>query len=102
MLPGNPNPQDVAYSPGPYGVNPYSHTIINGPMNWSADLSLFKVFPITERVNLRFNVDAFNVFNVQGFNNPDTTSGLETVEGNGVSNSYNASRQLQLTLRLTY
>lgn len=102
ILPGNPNPQDVAYSPGPYGTNPYSHTILAGPTNWSADLSLFKVFPITERVNLRFNVDAFNVFNVQGYNNPDTTSGLETFEGNGTSNSYNAARQLQLTLRLTY
>lgn len=102
MLPGNPTPQPVAYSPGPYGANPYSHTILNGPMNWTADASLFKVFPITESVNLRFNVDAFNVFNVQGYNNPNTTDGTEAIEGNGVSSSYNTPRQLQFTMRLTF
>ena len=30
-------------------TNPYGHTVLKGPWNWSADLSLFKVFPITER-----------------------------------------------------
>jgi hypothetical protein len=94
--------QHVAYSPGPYGTNPYSHTVLNGPINWEADASLFKVLPITERVKLRFNVDAFNVFNVQGYNNPNTTDGTEAVAGNGVSNSYWAPRQLQLTLRLMF
>jgi hypothetical protein len=102
ILPGNSTPQPVQYSPGPYGANPYSHTFLEGPMNWSADLSLYKVFPITEQVNLRFNADAFNVFNVQGYNNPNATSGIETFEGNGVSSSFNTPRQLQLTLRLTY
>lgn len=102
ILPGNPTPQPVTYSPGPYGANPYSHTILNGPINWTVDASLFKVFPITERVNVRFNMDAFNVFNVQGYNNPNTTDGTEAVEGNGVSNSYWTPRQLQFTLRLTY
>lgn len=94
--------QHIAYNPGPYGTNPYSHTVLNGPMLWSADASLFKVFPITERVNLRFNVDAFNVLNVQGYNNPSTTDGTEAVEGNGVSTSPNNPRQLQLTLRLNF
>lgn len=102
ILPGNPTPQPVTYSPGPYGANPYSHTVLNGPMNWTADASLFKVFPITEQVNLRFNIDAFNVFNVQGYQNPNTTDGVEQVGGNGVSSSYNTPRQLQFSMRLTY
>ena len=95
-------PTTVAYSPGPYNTNNYSKTFLNGPMNWTSDLSLFKVFPITEKVNLRFNLDAFNAFNVQGYNNPNTTDGTEAVLPNGVSSSANAPRQLQMTLRLTF
>jgi hypothetical protein len=84
------------------GANPYSHTFLNGPINWTADLSLFKVVPITERVNLRINVDAFNVFNVQGYGNPNTTDGTEAYQPNGVSSSYNAPRQLQLSARVSF
>ena len=98
--------QGVGYAPGPssaYGENPYSKTILNGPMNWSADASLFKVFPITERANLRFNLDAFNVFNHQGFTNPGSTDGVEAVTPGGVgASSHNGPRELQFTLRLTF
>ena len=90
------------------GSNPFSRTVLNGPMNWTADLSLFKVFPITEKANLRFNLDAFNAFNVQGLNNPGNTSsgntdGVEQVTPGGVgASSYNGPRELQFTLRLTF
>ncbi|MBS1821742.1 MAG: carboxypeptidase regulatory-like domain-containing protein [Acidobacteria bacterium] len=87
----------VAYSPGPAGAHPYSKTFLDGPVNWTADASLFKVFPITETVNLRFNVDAFNVFNVQGYNNPSSTDGVQSLRS-----SFNTPRQLQLTARLTF
>jgi Carboxypeptidase regulatory-like domain len=97
------NPVTTAYSPGQSGNNPFSKTIIPGPFNWTADLSVFKVFPITERVNFRLNLDAFNVFNVQGFNNPSTTDGTEPVQPGGVgASSHNTPRQLQLTARLTF
>jgi hypothetical protein len=83
--------------------NPYAHTVLNGPMNYSADLSLFKVLPITEMVKLRINVDAFNAFNVQGYNNPNTTDGTEAVQPGGVgATSHNTPRQIQLTARLTF
>lgn len=87
---------NVTYSPGP-SVNPYSKTFIHGPFNYNADLSLFKVFPITERVSFRVNVDAFNAFNIQGHNNPNTTDGTEAF-----TSSYWTPRQLQLTARLTF
>jgi hypothetical protein len=97
------NPVPVAYSPGPSGNNPFSKTVIPGPINWTADLSLFKVFPITERVNFRVNLDAFNLFNVQGYNNPSGTDGTEPVQPGGVgATSHNTPRQLQLTARLTF
>lgn len=95
-------PVTVGYSPGPTGNNRYSKTFLNGPINWTADLSVFKVFPITEKTTLRFNMDAFNVFNEQGFNNPNTTDGTEAYQPNGVASSYNTPRQVQFTLRFTF
>jgi hypothetical protein len=101
LLNGTTSP--IAYTPSANNVgNPYYRTILNGPINWTADASLFKVFPITERVNVRFNMDAFNVFNVQGYNNPNATDGTEAVQPNGVATSYNNPRQIQLTLRLSF
>lgn len=103
------NTAETTYAPGPsisstnVSLNPFSHTVLNGPMYWSADASLFKVFPVTERVNLRFNVDAFNVFNVQGLTNPDGGTGVEQVTPGGVgASSKNSPRQIQLTLRLNF
>jgi hypothetical protein len=86
------------------GTNPYSHTFLRGPFNWESDLSLFKVFPVTERFNLRANVDAFNFLNHQGFNNPNTTSGIEEYWPGGASGatSANPGRQIQLSLRATF
>jgi hypothetical protein len=92
---------NTPYSPGPFGANPFSHTFLNGPINYTIDGSLFKVLPITERVNLRFNFDVFNVLNMQGYNNPNGTDGTEAV-ANQVANSANVARQVQLTLRLTF
>jgi len=95
-------PVTVAYSPGPLNANVYSKTFLNGPINYTIDLSLFKVFPITEKVNLRFNMDAFNALNMQGYANPNTTDGTEAYQANGVSSSANTPRQVQFTLRLTF
>lgn len=86
---------NVPYSPGPW-LNPYSHTYLKGPFNYTVDLSIFKVFPITETVNLRINMDAFNALNVQGYNNPGS-DGIESLRS-----SYNTPRQVQFTARLTF
>ena len=45
----------TAFNPGPAGVNAFSQTILMGPNNYQADISLYKVFSITERVRLRVN-----------------------------------------------
>jgi hypothetical protein len=84
-------------------TNPFGHTVLQGPMNWSADISLFKVFPITQTVFLRVNVDAFNVFNNQGLPNPSGSDGTVCVTpgGQGCS-SFNSPRQLQISARLTF
>ena len=40
-----------------------SQNFFLGPRSWNEDLSLFKYFDITERVQVRFTSDFFNVFN---------------------------------------
>jgi hypothetical protein len=87
----------TGYSPGPVSDNRFSNTFINGPINWTADVSIFKVVPITQKVGLRFNVDIFNVFNEQGYSNPNATDGTESL-----LTSYNTPRQLQLSLRISF
>lgn len=85
------------YNPGPAGTTPISHTVLQGPKNAEADISLYKVFKITEGTSLRINVDAFNAFNIQGLNNPNV--------GDGTLNfltSYWTPRQLQLSGRFTF
>jgi hypothetical protein len=102
-VPGN---NDNGSSEGGIDVtNPFGHTVLNGPWQWNADASLFKVFPITERVNVRMNVDAFNVFNHQNLPNPNTTDGTVCYTAGGVgcsSSSFNVPRQIQLTLRVSF
>jgi hypothetical protein len=90
-------------------TNPFGHTALPGPWEWSADASLFKVFPITERFSVRMNVDAFNVLNHQGMANssnqgaPSTSDGTICTTAGGVGcYSYNQARTLQLTLRVNF
>ncbi|HWR50308.1 MAG TPA: hypothetical protein VN428_04330, partial [Bryobacteraceae bacterium] len=76
--------------------NPWQNQVRPGPWSFGLDASLFKSFPVTEDVNLRFNADFFNVLN-----NP----GMGTPGGNGIislQNSSNSPRMLQLSLRLTW
>ena len=99
-----PSTADNGPSEGTIDVtNPFGHTVLNGPAVWSADASLFKVFPIKESMNVRVNVDAFNVFNVQGLPNPSGTTGEVCYTPGGLGcNSANGARQLQFTLRFNY
>ncbi len=87
----------TGYSPGPLGANPFSQTVVMGPYNYEADISLYKVFSITERVKLRVNVDAFNALNIQGRVNPNTTDGTESLQ-----TSYWTPRQIQFSGRISF
>lgn len=87
----------TAFSPGPSGVNAYNAMVLQGPKNFQSNISLYKEFTISERVRLRFNVDAFNAFNIQGLTNPSATDGIRQVQ-----TSYWTPRQVQFTGRLTF
>ena len=95
-------PTNIAFDAGPQATTYYVNAFINGPWNWHADASLFKVFPITESVALRMNLDAFNVFNIQGYQSP-AGNGVEEVQpGVGQTSSFWSPRQIQLTVRLNF
>lgn len=87
----------TGYSPGPAGANPFSQTVLLGPFNYTTDISLYKVFSLSERIKLRVNLDAFNAFNIQGRVNPNTTDGIESLQ-----TSYWTPRQIQITARLSF
>jgi hypothetical protein len=102
-------PLSVAYAPdssqGYAGNNLFNRSIVHGPFNYETDLSVYKVFPIRESMNLRVNVDAFNALNIQGYVNPNSTNGEEGVIPGGIdstSSSFWAARQLQLTMRFSW
>jgi Carboxypeptidase regulatory-like domain/TonB dependent receptor-like, beta-barrel/TonB-dependent Receptor Plug Domain len=72
---------------------------IRGPAYTSFNTSLYKTFPITERFNAQFRVEAFNVANHPNFNNVSTAFGT----GNfGQVTSAGDPRELEFALKLTY
>ncbi|MES2391231.1 MAG: TonB-dependent receptor [Acidobacteriota bacterium] len=85
------------YDAGPTSANYTSKSFLAGPYNMNVNASVFKVFPIRQGMFLRLNLDAFNVFNMPGENNPNTTDGIQAY-----INSHNDSRQLQVTARFTF
>jgi hypothetical protein len=91
---------------------------LRGPRFFNQDMGLAKAFPFTssERINLKFRADAFNVFNhpnfalpqengFNGFDQQDFTSTTFGTISNTVSpsgNLNNGARVLQLALRLEF
>ena len=60
-------------------------------------MSVYKSVPITERVNLRVSVDAFNVFNQPGIGLPNSTTGILSLQ-----TSAQGARFLQYGARVTW
>jgi hypothetical protein len=87
----------TAFAPGPAGVQPYWAFVLQGPKNFQSDVSLYKEFAFTERVKFRFSMDAFNAFNIQGLQNPNTSDGIQLFQS-----SYWTPRQIQFTGRISF
>jgi Carboxypeptidase regulatory-like domain len=85
---------------GFYGT--YRRNSLIGP-GWSnLDLALEKRVPLTERVNLAFRAEAFNIFNQAEFENPPRSATRVTSSTFGVISSTLPQRILQLALRLDF
>jgi len=88
-------------SPGDMGRNS-----VIGPSFVNTDLSLMKNTKITERMNLQFRADAFDVLNHANFGNPNLTVGSATfgsiTSTRFPNGDFGSARQLQLALKLEF
>ena len=81
--------------------------ILQGAGLATTDLSLAKKFNLSERVNLRFRAEFFNVFNHTNFNTPNpvvytaATGGPSPTAG-VITSTATTSRQIQFGLKLSF
>lgn len=85
--------------PAPNTFGNAGRNILIGPGTVNVDLGAHRVFAITERVNLQFRGEFFNVFNHAQFNNPDTSVADDTF---GRITSARSPRIIQLALKLRF
>ena len=74
-----------------------SRAFMKGPGAWTADISAFKNFSITESVKVRFTADFFNAFNHPNDASPNANTGLQDL-----TTQTNDPRTIQLSLRLSW
>ena len=84
-------------APGTFGNA--GRNILDGPGYQSVNISLLKNTALTERVNLQFRAEAFNLFNHPNFNLPDNFLGSPTF---GRITSARDPRHIQFGLKLLF
>ncbi|MBZ5645086.1 MAG: carboxypeptidase-like regulatory domain-containing protein [Acidobacteriia bacterium] len=100
----NPN-AFIAPLPNTYGDAP--RNFLAGPGMAETDFSVVKKFPVTERVNLQFRGEFFNIFNRTNLNNPNpvvftsANSGPSPTAG-VITSTTTTSRQIQFGLKLLW
>ena len=72
---------------------------VTGPSVVAIDFSLFKNFPINERVRFQLRAEAFNLINHPNFTSLSTTYDASNA---GQLNAALAARQIQLALKLLF
>ena len=85
---------------GPYRFGNSARNNLTGPGLVQVDASLFKSFRFTERVELDFRAEFFNLPNHPNFGQPAATVGVADFAR--ISSTRTDQRQIQLGLRLTF
>jgi hypothetical protein len=80
----------VAGTPVDGNSGPY---IINSPAYHSVDLTLARTFPIREKINFQFRLEASNAFNIASYSTPGNTVNTKTF---GVVSGANDMRKIQI------
>jgi len=83
-----------------YGNSSRTHGDIRAHGINNFDLSLFKIFAITEGFKAQFRFETFNAFNRVQFAAPGTQTG--TAAFGVITNQQNSPRQLQVALKLIF
>src|SRR6185369_5252450 len=96
----------AAFVRHPGGFGNAGRNIITGPGFSNVDLSLVKLTPIKENVNVQFRAEAFNILNHPNFSQPNrtTTSGDfgRITATRSVRGDLGSSRQIQFGLKLMF
>jgi hypothetical protein len=87
-------------SPAPYTYGNAGRNILVGPARWNWDMSLFKDFPIRERMKVQFRAEAFNICNHPQFGLPNANIG--NVQAGVITSTVGNPRQLQGALRFLF
>jgi len=102
------NPNGIDYNEGDYAGAPAQfakyglpRNFFYGPGRVNLDLALAKKTNITERVDLEFRAEAFNVFNHTEFSNPNVNP-YSGVYGQITNTIFDSARVVQLALRLGF
>ena len=96
-------------------IQPLANTYGNAPRNFlqgpglaTTDFSVSKKFLFTERLNLQFRAELFDIFNRTNFNNPNpvvftsATSVLPSASAGAITSTSTSSRQVQFGLKLLW
>ena len=91
--------------PGTYGNA--GRNILQGPVLAETDISLTKKFSLSERLNMQFRSEFFNLFNRTNFNNPNpvvyaSATGGPSPTAGVITSTSTASRQIQFGLKLMW
>jgi outer membrane receptor protein involved in Fe transport len=74
-----------------------------GPGWDEIDMTIGRTFPVTERANVEFKVDGFNIANHPNYQNPSGAfTGSYTSGGFGTITAANNMREIQASLHITY
>jgi carboxypeptidase family protein/TonB-dependent receptor-like protein len=79
--------------------------IVKGPNFRTVDLSMNKMFALTERLNLQFRAEAFNLLNRANFDLPSNSDDGSTLFVSGaasINNIVGTAREIQLGLKLIF
>jgi hypothetical protein len=95
------NEADYATAPAQFAKYGLPRNFFYGPGRVNLDLALAKKTDITERLNLEFRVEAFNLMNHAEFSNPDVNPNSPTY-GQITSDILDSARVVQLALRLAF
>jgi hypothetical protein len=95
------NRPDAAWGvPRQYTYGNAGRNILRGPGRVNLDFSIFKNFYLTERFNLQFRAESFNLFNTPQFGLPNSTIGSPAA--GTITGLVGNPRQMQFALRLGF
>ena len=83
---------------GDFGTS--GRNILRGPAQQNVDISLIKLFPVTEKMKVEFRTEFFNAFNNVSFANPVNT--LSSANVGQIVTTTTGPRTIQFALKLTF